>query len=96
MELELKQIRDNYKAIMHAQIVVDIVRDRYSFIDAVEYFDEAYKLMMENRGYLLDDIIEIMMEKAQDEKNNQEEEEYNNSTCDPAFASWEDCNRQFV
>lgn len=91
-------MRYRYKAIMHAQIVVDIIRDRFAFIDKVEYFDEAYKLMMENRGYILDDIIEIMMEKAQDEKlREQNEEEYNhNSTCDPAFASWEDCNRQFV
>lgn len=90
--------KDNYKVFMHAQVVVDIVRDSYYFIDEIEYFDEAYKLMMENRGYLLDDIIEIMMEKAQDEElRDQDEEEYNQiSTCDPAFASWEDCNRQFV
>lgn len=93
----MKFTKLHYKAIMHAQIVVDIVRDRYFFIDEVEYFDEAYKLMIENDGYDLEHIIEIMMEKAQDEKNNQEEEEeYNNSTCDPAFASWEECNRQFV
>jgi hypothetical protein len=89
--------KDNYKVFMHAQVVVDIVRDSYHFIDEIEYFDEAYKLMMENRGYLLDDIIEIMMEKAQDENLHNQEEEYNhNSTCDPAFAGWEDCNRQFV
>lgn len=93
----MKFTKLHYKSIMHAQLVADIVESHYKGVDKSEIIKQACKLMIENDGYDLDTIIEIMMEKAQDEKlREQNEEEYNNSTCDPAFASWEDCNRQFV
>lgn len=88
----------HYKAIMHAQFVTDIVESNYNSIDKSEIFKQAYELMIDNEGYDLDVIIEIMMEEAQVAQEEQEEQEEHSfkSTVDPAFASWEDCNSQFV
>lgn len=88
--------KENLKVFMHAQIVCDIVKDKCHQIDEEKFLDEAYKLMIENDGYDIEHIIEIMLEKAQEEQECSEEFEEWNSTVDPAFASWEDCNRQFV
>ena len=93
----MKFTKIQYKAIMHAQLVSDIVESNYKGVDKSEIIKQSYKLMIENDGYDLDTIIEIMMEKAQDEKEQQDEEVCAlNGGLDPAFISWEDCNSQFV
>lgn len=94
----MKFTRLHYKAIMHAQLVADIVESHYKGVDKSEIIKQAYKLMIENDGYDLDTIIEILMEKVLEEQECSEVlEEYSlKSTVDPAFATWEECNRQFV
>lgn len=89
--------KKHYKAIMHAYIVADIVETHYNGVDKAEIINQSYELMIDNDGYDVEDIIDIMMEKAQEEQESYEVQEYNvQSTVDPAFASWEECNRQFI
>lgn len=88
--------KKNYKAMMHACIVSDIVESHYNGVDKTEIFNESYSLMIENDGYDVEDIIEIMIEKAQEQQEEDEEYYSSNGGLDPAFSSWEECNRQFI
>ena len=79
------------ESIKIAEIVEDYLYLHNGQIESLK--DEAYDLLKE--GYTDEEAIDILCEKYEN-YDEEDEETTSNGGLDPAFASWEECNRQFV
>lgn len=84
----------HYDYLMPKSILVaEIVEDYLHKGQIASLKDEAYDLLKE--GYTDEEAIDILSEKYEN-YDEEDEETTSNGGLDPAFASWEECNRQFV
>lgn len=79
----------HYKATEDAVSIVGWIAVEY-IIDEEAYLNDAYDLLLKGEKY--DEVLDELTDRARKE----DPEEVSNREVDPAFASWEDCNRQFI
>lgn len=79
----------HYKATEDAVSIVGWIAGEY-IIDEEAYLNDAYDQFLKGEKY--DEVLEELTDRAKKEDH----EEVSNRVVDPAFSSWEDCNRQFI
>ncbi|MEE0936515.1 MAG: hypothetical protein UIG52_00635 [Bacteroidales bacterium] len=79
----------HYKSTEDAVSIVGWIAGEH-IIDEEAYLNDAYDLLLKGEKY--DEVLEELTDRAKKE----DPEEVSHRAVDPAFASWEDCNRQFI